>query len=315
MVNGKMMKQSILKILRENDQAISGELLSSRLGTSRVSIWKQIQSLKKAGYEIEATTKGYLLTQSPDIPFPWECATREKWVHYYDSLPSTMDVAREKARQGAPEMSVVVAGSQSCGRGRLKRVWHSHEGGLFFTTILRPDVTPQDSGRIVLYAATTWAKVLKSKFGIDAGVKWPNDILVNEKKIAGLLAEMEADFDLVTYLNIGIGINVNNDPLAYESGATSIKHELGRSVSIKNLFLAYLDAFEAHYQQASSIATIDDWRKMTVTLGRQVKVVTSHLVISGFAEDVDNHGGLIIRQPDGSLQTAVYGDCFHNDSN
>lgn len=307
------MKQAILKLLREDNQIFSGEALSARLGTTRVSIWKHIQGLKKAGYEIEATAKGYCLKESPDIPFPWECGLREKWVHYYDSVPSTMDVAREKARQGAPGMSVVVAGSQTGGRGRLKRVWRSDEGGLYFTLILRPDVTPQASGRIVLYAATIWPKVLKSLFGIEAGVKWPNDILINEKKVAGLLAEMETDFDQVSHLNIGIGINVNNDPFTREPGATSIKNEFRRCVSIKDLLIAYLDAFEADFKIAGSVSVIYEWKKQTVTLGRQVKVVTPRSVTIGIAEDVDDHGGLIIRKPDGSRQTAVYGDCFHND--
>lgn len=307
------MKQSILKLLREDNHTLSGETLSAQLGTTRVSIWKHVQGLKKAGYDIKATAKGYRLNQSPDIPFSWECGVREKWVHYYDSVPSTMDVAREKARQGAPEMSVVVVGSQTGGRGRLGRVWRSDKGGLYFTLILRPVVTPQASGRIVLYAASTWSKVLNSQFGIDAGVKWPNDILVKEKKMAGLLAEMETDFDQVAYLNIGMGINVNNNPFTHEPGATSIQHELGRSVSIKELFLAYLDAFEADFKRAGSVAVINDWKNQTVTLGRQVKVVTPRFETIGIAEDVDNHGGLILRKPDGSRQTVVYGDCFHND--
>ena len=226
------MKGKILKLLKNRTAVISGEALSRRLGLSRVSIWKHIQGLKGMGYEIDATTKGYRLVKSPDIPFAWEFPNREDRIHYFERVPSTMGIARDMARKGCPEMTVVVAGIQTKGRGRMNRLWRSGKGGLYFSLVLRPAVTPINGARVNLYAANILAKTLRDAFGIDAGVKWPNDILVDGKKMSGLLSEMEAEFDRVTFMNIGIGINVYNDPTHDEPGATSLKHLLGRSVSL-----------------------------------------------------------------------------------
>jgi len=307
------MKRDILTQLRATSGTISGEWLSSRLGLSRVSVWKHIQALKRTGYQIDASAKGYRLVKSPDTPFAWEFGDREDNIHYYDRVSSTMDIARELARQGSPEMSVVIAGTQTQGRGRLKRVWQSDEGGLYFTVVLRPAVVPQTSGRVVLYAATVLSKMIITQFDINAGVKWPNDILVNDKKLAGLLAEMEADFDRVIYLNIGIGINVNNNPTLNEPSATSIKNLLGEPVSRIGLLNTFLDLFEQSQMMAASPSAIEEWKKWAVTLGREVRVVTPRSVTEGGAEDVDENGGLIIRKKDGSRKTVVYGDCFHRD--
>ena len=307
------MKGQILKLLRNEAAVISGEVLSTRLGLSRVSIWKHIQGLKGMGYEIDATAKGYRLVKSPDIPFAWEFPGREDHIHYYERASSTMGIAREMARQRCPEMTVVVAGIQTKGRGRMNRLWRSGKGGLYFTLVLRPAVAPVNGARINLYAATVLARTLKEVFDIDAGVKWPNDILVDEKKVSGLLSEMEAEFDRVTYMNIGIGINVNNDPTHHESGATTLKHLLGRSVSRVDFLASFLDAFEANLSTAVSNQVIDQWKQSTVTLNRPVKVVTPRSVTEGVAVDVDENGGLMIRQKDGSIKTVVYGDCFHGD--
>lgn len=308
------MKGQILKQLRNEAAVISGEAFSTQLGISRVSVWKHIQGLKGVGYDIDATAKGYRLDKSPDIPFAWEFPDREDRIHYYERVPSTMGIARELARRGCPEMTVVVAGIQTRGRGRMKRLWRSGKGGLYFTLVLRPAVTPQNSARVNLYAAAILAKTLKETFDIDAGVKWPNDILVDGKKVAGLLSAMEAEFDRVTYLNIGIGINVNNDPTHDEQGATTLKHLLGRSVSRVDLLTFFLDTFEADLSTAGTKKVIDQWKQATVTLNRPVKVVTPRTVTEGVAVDVDENGGLMIRQEDGSIKTVVYGDCYHGDS-
>ena len=307
------MKGKILNLLKNETTVISGEALSARLGLSRVSIWKHIQGLKGMGYEIDTTAKGYRLVESPDIPFAWEFPNREDRIHYFERVPSTMGIAREMARQGCPQMTVVVAGIQTKGRGRMNRSWRSGKGGLYFTLVLRPVVAPINGARVNLYAASVLTETLRDVFGINAGVKWPNDILVDGKKVSGLLSEMEAEFDRVTYMNIGIGINVNNDPTHYEPGATSLKYLLGRSVSQVDLLTSLLDAFEADFSMAVSNQVIDQWKQFTVTLNRSVKVVTPRAVTEGVAVDIDGNGGLMIRQKDGSIKTVVYGDCFHGD--
>ncbi|MDH4012147.1 MAG: biotin--[acetyl-CoA-carboxylase] ligase, partial [Desulfobacterales bacterium] len=197
------------------------------------------------------------------------------------------------------------------GRGRLKRAWHSDNGGLYFTVVLRPDLPPVLSFRVSFLASLTLARVLNEMFGVDARVKWPNDLLVDERKICGMLSELEAEADRVAFINVGIGINVNNDPSAIEPAATALKAILGRQVSIKDILARYLDAFEQRMQTAALDGVIEEWKACTVTLDREVRVVTTRDVFTGKAVDVDDNGALVLKCDDGSLQKVLYGDCFH----
>ena len=297
--------------MREKSEVVSGETLSAVLGLSRVSIWKHIQGLKEKGYEINATARGYRLVKSPDIPYAWEFPGYRYRIHYVEQVDSTMKLARKMARKGEPAFTVVVADAQTRGRGRMKRVWRSEPGGVYFTLILRPSVALTHSARINLYAAIILAGTLNKMFSIDARVKWPNDILVHEKKLAGLLTEMEVESDQVVYMNIGIGINVNNNPAPHEPGAATLHKLLGHPVSRIELLSSFLDDFTAGFSMAASPEVIDRWKQSTVTLNRPVDVVTPRDVTRGMAVDVDENGGLMIRQPDGTIKTVVYGDCFH----
>ena len=305
------MKGRILKILRDKKGIVSGQALSDELGISRVSIWKHIQKLQGHGYDILATAKGYRLDNSPDVPYPWEFPGRESKIFYYPELPSTMDTAKDLARKNCPSFTTVVAGRQISGRGRLKREWFSEEGGLYFTMVLRPDLPPVLSFRVSFLASLILAQILHEDFSIDARVKWPNDILVDERKISGMLSELEAEADEVIFINIGVGINVNNDPITIKPEATSIKRLLGRAVSKKDLLFHYLDSFEQRMRTATLDGIIAEWKKYTATLNRNVRVVTAHKVLEGRAVDVDDSGALILQTADGSLRKILYGDCFH----
>ncbi len=306
------MKGRILNILREDAAVVSGETISSRLGVSRVSVWKHIKKLKEIGYDIHATAKGYRLTNTPDVLYPWEFSDRESTIRYFDEVTSTMDVARDLARNHCPDFTVVVAGSQTKGRGRLKRAWHSSAGGLYFTLVLRPQMTPAFSYRINFAASAIMARTLRNLFNIDARVKWPNDILVNGRKISGMLSEMEAEADLITFINIGLGINVNNDPPIDEPMASSLKKILGRTVPRKEILAHFLDEFEAQLNHGSLDQVISQWKQYSATLNRPVKIVTTHDVSEGIAVDVDDNGALILKLADGSFKTIIYGDCFHD---
>ena len=305
------MKGRILKILKTKAGIVSGQALSDKLGISRVAIWKHVQKLQALGYDILATTKGYRLDNSPDVPYPWEFPGRESKIFYYPELPSTMDAAKNLARKGCPDFTTVIAGRQISGRGRLQREWLSEKGGLYFTMVLRPDLPPVLSFRVSFLASLTLAGILHEAFGIEARVKWPNDILVDERKAAGMLSELEAEADRVAFINIGIGINVNNDPAPIAPEATSLKKLLGRAVSKKDLLSRYLDAFEHRMQTTAFDGIIAEWKQYTVTLNRDVRVVTSHEVLEGKAVDVDDTGALILQGADGSLKKILYGDCFH----
>ena len=307
------MKAQILKLLRAQNGIVSGENLSAALGISRVSIWKNIQRLREAGYTIQSFPTGYQLKHSPDIPFSWEFPTRENKLFYYHEVSSTMDIAKDLARKGCSDFTVVVAGRQKKGRGRLNRVWRSALGGLYFTIVLRPQMPVLFSSRVSFLASMTLARVLGEMFDIEAKVKWPNDILVNELKISGMLTEMEAEADQLHYINIGIGINVNNDPSLSEPKASSLKKLLGRKISVKDLFSNYLEEFEAQMAKADFDKVISDWKTFTTTLNRHVRIVTRRKVSEGIAVDVDDNGALVLKMTDGSLERILYGDCFHQD--
>lgn len=305
------MKSRILKILKNSEGIVSGQALSAQLGISRVSVWKHMQKLQALGYEILATAKGYRLKNSPDVPYPWEFPGRESRIIYHEELTSTMDAAKNLARKGCPDFTTVIAGRQVSGRGRLKREWLSDKGGLYFTMVLRPDLPPVLSFRVSFLASLTLARTLNEMFGVDVRVKWPNDLLVDERKISGMLSELEAEADRVAFINVGVGVNVNNDPSAIEPAAISLKAILGRKVSKKDILARYLDAFEQQMQTAALDRVIEEWKAYTVTLNREVRVVTTREVFTGKAVDVDDSGALVLKCTDGSLRKILYGDCFH----
>ncbi len=305
------MKKRILAKLKKEEGPISGQVLSVQLGITRVSVWKHIQQLQALGYDITSSAKGYRLNHSPDVPYPWEFAGREDKIVYHAELPSTMDAAKHLARKGCPEFTTVIAGCQTNGRGRLSRQWISDKGGLYFTMVLRPELPPVLSFRVGFLASLTLARVINDIFAVNVRVKWPNDLLVDERKICGMLSEIDAEADRVSYINIGIGLNVNNDPSPIEPAATSLKTILGYKVSKKEILSRYLDSFEAQMQAGAHEDVIERWKQMAVTLNRDVKVVTTRDIYTGKAVDVDETGALILKCSDGSLKTIHYGDCFH----
>ena len=311
MKNNPSKKGQLLKELRSQREIISGEQLSATLGISRVSVWKHIHKLQELGYQIMSTPNGYRLIDSPDIPFPWEFADHNFNILYYPEVSSTMDTAKELARKDCPDFTVVVAGRQTRGRGRLRRQWLSDDGGLYFTMVLRPDIPVLLSSRVNFLASLTLARVLRELFQIDAAVKWPNDILVDGHKISGMLSELEAETDRVLFISIGMGINVNNDPSGAESAASSLKKITGREISKKMLLARFLAEFEECIKRADFENVISEWKRYTVTLNRRVKIVTHKEVSEGLAVDVEQDGALILELADGTRKKIVCGDCFH----
>jgi BirA family biotin operon repressor/biotin-[acetyl-CoA-carboxylase] ligase len=305
------MKDQILALLRDKNDVVSGERLSGQLGVSRVAIWKHIQKLQACGYNIQSTPKGYMLKFSPDTPFPWEFPQRMDSIQYVECIDSTMDSARDLARKGAPGFSVVVAGIQEKGRGRLKRAWQSPDGGLYFTMVVRPDLPPILSPRVNFAASLIMARVIERVCNVEVRVKWPNDLLAGEKKIAGMLSEMEAEGDLVSFINIGIGINVNNDPPSHVDNAASIRQLTGHSHSRIEILSCFLDQFEERMSSGSLDSIMAAWKQQTATIGKKVIVETTRGTTRGTAIDIDENGALILETETGEQQTVIYGDCFH----
>ena len=231
-------------------------------------------------------------------------------MHYVAETASTMDSARVLARKGCPDFTVVVAGRQTTGRGRLNRTWESDAGGLYFTVVLRPVIPPQLSPMVNFVTSTVLVKTLRQMYAIDAGVKWPNDIMVGGKKLSGMLSELDTRADMVAFVNIGLGINVNNDVAAVRPPAVSLKKILGHRVSASHFLARFLDHLEVRLRAENYEHVIDEWKRYTVTLHRQVRIVTHHGQFEGLAVDVDATGALVLALPDGSLQKVIYGDCF-----
>jgi len=313
------MKEKIIKLLHNACAGLplSGVEMSNELGISRVAIWKHLKQLKESGYGIVSTPKGYLLQGDEDLLMPLFFTKRADHIHLFQTLSSTMDKARELARSGAPNFSVVIAEEQTRGRGRLNRKWLSDRGGLWFTLILRPDLPPPLAFQVNFAASLSLARTLKNKYCLDVSVKWPNDILLEGQKLAGLLSEMETHGDMISFVNIGIGLNVNNTPQIDEPNAISIKTVLGKNICRRELLSSFFDDFEKQLMeikslQAHSVRLMEQWKQMTSTIGKDVRIETFGDIYRGIAVDVDVTGALIIRQEDGTERKIIYGDCFHH---
>ncbi len=305
------MKGQILKALRECSDYLSGEILSEQLGISRVSIWKHIRSLKKDGYVIGASPRGYRLVSSPDLLLPYEFPDLEQRIHYFPEIGSTMDAARELARKGAGEGTIVIAEAQAHGRGRLSREWLSPKGGIYFTLILRPSINPAYAPRINLMASVAVAATIRKLFGLKAELKWPNDVLIEGRKVCGILAEMDAEMDVVNFVNVGIGINANTSVPQFEKTATSLKDTLGREISRKEFLSVLLGEIERRQALLMEADLLEEWEKLSGTLNKYVRILSPGEVIVGRAIDIDTTGALIIRKRNGSLKKALAGDCIH----
>jgi len=305
------MKGQILEALRERTHYVSGEALSHQLGTSRVSIWKHIRGLKEDGYVIEASAKGYRLVSSPDLLLPYEFPGLEQRIHHFREISSTMDAARELAKRGAREGTIVIAEAQTRGRGRLSREWLSPEGGIYFTLVLRPRISPAYAPRINLMAGIAVAATIKELYGLKAELKWPNDVLIEGKKVCGILAEMDAETDVLNFVNVGIGINVNTSIPRFEKTATSLKDALGTEISRKEFLSALVVEIERWLPLLMKADLLEEWGRLSATLNKDVRIMSLGEEVTGQAMDIDTTGALIVKDKDGSLRTVLVGDCIH----
>lgn len=299
-------------LIQAKGETLSGTRISDEAGISRVAVWKHIKGLIAAGAPIDSTPKGYVLADPDDLllpaSFPPDLAHR---IFHFQEVATTMDTAKDLARQGAPHMSCIVAEHQTKGRGRLNRQWVSDRGGLWFTLILRPELPPPMAYVYNFAASLTLAEVMNRCFDLDIRVKWPNDLLLGGEKLTGLLSEMETRADLINFLVIGMGVNVNNDPGGLGFKATSLRTALGKKVSRRLILSEFLTAFDTRIQNPDIPELMASWKRCSATLGQQVRVETMNQTHEGRAVDMDDTGALIIETPEGRRQTIIYGDCFH----
>ncbi|MBC8015632.1 MAG: biotin--[acetyl-CoA-carboxylase] ligase, partial [Sporomusaceae bacterium] len=278
------MRKRILELLGQHpEEYVSGEEISRQLAVSRTAIWKHMQTLKQAGYEIEAHPRlGYRLKTRPDLLLPYEirdtlCTKMlgQREIYYFADVESTNTEAKKQANLGCPEGSIALSEAQTKGRGRLSRSWFSPAGkGIWLSVVLRPPFNPHDAPKCTLLAAVAVTKAIQSMTGIECGIKWPNDILYQGKKIVGILTEMNAEIDAINYIVIGMGINVNINqqefPDELRSSATSLSMAAGRAISRLSLLNAVLVELEQAYEdviQHGFSKMLDEWRRLSVTLG------------------------------------------------
>jgi BirA family biotin operon repressor/biotin-[acetyl-CoA-carboxylase] ligase len=312
---------SVLEVLRDAPHPISGEHLAAQLGLSRAAVWKRIQRLKAQGYTIEGSPRrGYRLLAIPDKLLPEEVYQGLKTrvltgpVHYFETLDSTNNYAKDLAAQGAPEGTVVIAETQTGGRGRLGRDWDSPPGvGLYVSVVLRPLLPPLELPRITLTTAVAVVRTVRRVTELTPGIKWPNDLLVQGRKLGGILTEMETESDCIRHVVVGLGLNVNNRKFPSELGATatSLAQVAAGPFSRVDLLKAWLEEFEDLYERFLNQEfpeILAEWKRYTVTLGRPVTVKQGPREISGQAVDVAADGALIIQIPSGELVQVTSGE-------
>ncbi|MDP3042104.1 MAG: biotin--[acetyl-CoA-carboxylase] ligase [Candidatus Omnitrophota bacterium] len=316
------MKEKILDYLNKKHDYLSGDQISKHLGISRQGLWKHIQELKDSGYQIAAVPHlGYRLESCPDRLFVFEVARSlntkfvGKKIHYFDYLASTMDFAMQLGVEGAAGGSLVLAESQIKGRGRLGRSWFSPKyKGIYLSLILRPKILPAACPILTLMSAVSICEAVKEVIDLDAQIKWPNDVLIHNKKVAGILTEMNAEVDKVNFVVIGMGLNVNNDKKSLVAQATSLKEQQGEEISRVVLLQELLRRIESNYlllEDKGSSEIINKWRNFNLTLGTRVKVCYQDKHIEGQATDIDADGSLLIRKDSGLIQKISSGDVMH----
>ena len=298
---------------------ISGQELAASLGISRAAVWKAVASLRAEGYEIEASKRGYRLSALPDLLT--EDLIREglrtellgRRIIAAEALPSTNAEAKRFA--ASEEGTVVIAEVQTAGRGRMERSWHSPQGGVWMSVILKPQIPPAQAFRVNIAAAVAVARALEGLYGLEVKIKWPNDLMVGGRKVSGILTEVGADMDRREYAVVGIGINANLDPAALPEGwrATSISTELGRKVLRAELVQRVLEEVEGACEEmeASTDLLLEEWSIRSATLGRRVRIVTRVCEFEGLAEALQADGSLAVRRDGGLLERVIAGDCVH----
>ena len=317
------MKSRIIEALKENTHTfLSGEELSQKLGVSRTAVWKVIKQLKEEGYQIESVSrKGYRLLQEADslnaeaLKVELKDCNLVKAIKHFGSIDSTNTYAKSVASEGALEGTLIIADEQVKGRGRLGRTWTSPKGtGIWMSLILRPDIEPIHAAKMTQIAAAAMNESIIRVTGLNAGIKWPNDIIVNKKKVCGILTEMSAELNTVNYIVVGIGVNVNVEAFPEDliDKATSLKIETDQSVKRKEIVVEFVKQFESLYEtyikEESLQSTLNYCRTHSVTIGQKVRIIHKNETLYGEAVDLNQDGELMVKFENGEVKPVFYGE-------
>lgn len=316
-------KRTVIDILRENPGFVSGEVISARLGISRNAVHKHVKSLRKRGYQILGISRrGYKLEAEPVklvVPVITEMTQGSMFgrnFRYYDEIESTNVEAKELARAGAPEGTVVIAECQRAGRGRLGRRWTSPAGkGLLFSVILRPTLPMSRAHMLTIVSAVAAARGIESQTETSVRIKWPNDLFISDRKAGGILLEVAGEQDVVEWVIVGIGINVNTEyaelPVSLRRTAISLKMATGDPVDRSELLARILLSLETAYKEAQKHGfdrALSEFRGRDYLLKRSVTVQTREGSVIGEATGIDNHGALLVQLPHRHVRRFHSGD-------
>jgi BirA family biotin operon repressor/biotin-[acetyl-CoA-carboxylase] ligase len=315
--------QMLHELLNNREVFLSGEDLSHRLHVSRTAIWKHIEELRKEGYSIEAVRKqGYRIVS---IPVSLHASTilphlKTEWLgqtlSVYEEVESTQYIAHRLAQEGAATGSVVIADHQSAGKGRMGRKWHSPPGtGVWMSIILRPDIPLSSTPQLTLLSSVAVLKGIIKATSVEAGIKWPNDVMIGRRKVAGILTELSAEADRVNYVIIGVGINVNQTeedyPVELREIATSLCIEKGEPIQRNQLIVHILKEWEELYEMYMKhgflpIKTL--WEAYAVSIGKTIVARTLHGHYEGLAKGITEEGVLLLEDAGGTIHKIYSAD-------
>ncbi len=314
-------KTQILATLMRNSW-ISGQALADTAGVSRTAIWKHIHALRQEGYEIHGSSgRGYRLEHAPDrlsaegVQAGLKTSVLGKEIIFRSQIDSTQNLAKSFGEQGAPEGTVVLAETQDKGRGRRGRIWTPIPHGVAMSIILRPELPPDQAPHFPLLAGAAIGRAITKSCGLQAGLKWPNDILIHGLKVVGILAELDAEMDRINAIYLGIGLNVNAQlsdiPADLSTLATSLYIQSGSKIDRLHLVQTILLELEQAYQTYRMYGFIpirNSWKEQSITLGRTVRIVSGNKIRTGTAVDLDPEGALILRSDDNQETIVTAGE-------
>ncbi len=316
-------KKTVVDILRDSRDFVSGEAISDVLGISRNAVHKHVKSLRKRGYSIVGVSRrGYRLEDEPcrlsmgHVTARTETSMFGHSFRYHDEIESTNAEAKALANRGAPEGTVVVAEAQTAGRGRLGRRWTSPAGkGLLFSVVLRPPLPMSEAHLLTLVVAAAAAEAIEKHVETHVAIKWPNDLFIGDRKVGGILMEVSGEQDEVDWVVVGIGLNVNTEfselPVALRRTATSLKMVSGAAVDRSEVLASLLLSLEAHYKAAARGGfehALSAFRERDYLLARTISVDTRQGPVVGAAAGIDDRGALLVELPERRIRSFNSGD-------
>jgi BirA family biotin operon repressor/biotin-[acetyl-CoA-carboxylase] ligase len=323
---GFKMQDKILEILYDNkEKYILPNDITSLLNISAEDLKENVATLEEYGYVFDSSPDlGLRLIESTNLILPYEIKRGLETdyigqnIHYFSEIDSTNNVAKKLAEEGAKEGTIIIAETQTRGRGRRGKQWISPAGGVWMSIILRPQIPPSEAPQLTLMTGVAVAETIK-KFGLDVGIKWPNDILIGSRKVCGILTEANAKFSTLDYVVVGIGIDANvnteNFPSDVQKTATSLKKELKEDIRGPELVKEFLKIFEDTYnefKEGNFPEILGEWRRMSKTIGSYVEVRKQlGKIVRGEAVGITNEGALILELDNGNLRKVISGECLH----